>query len=67
MIYFWSKDEFVNIVQIWQLAIEVEAKCLIKALRVNKKVEIILIKLKTFCQQQGITIKYVTIDFHEEN
>lgn len=38
-----------------------------KALKVDEKGKFILIKLKIYYQQHGITIKYATLYFHKEN
>ena len=46
----WSKNKFVDIFQIWLPDVEVEVEYLMKALKINKRGEFILIKFKIYYQ-----------------
>lgn len=56
----------MDVFHIWLSGIGVEIRCLMKALKIDEKDKFILIKLKIYCQQRGITIKYMTLYLHKE-
>lgn len=67
VIFIRSKDEFVEIFQLWLPEVENQSKCTMQNLRAEGGREIISAKLKTFCEGKGIPIKYVAPYMHEEN
>ena len=66
-LYLRGKDEFVDVFQAWLPKVEAESSCSMKALRADGRGEFIFIKLRTFCEKRGITIKYAAQYIHEEN
>ena len=67
VLYFYSKDEFVDIFQVWLPKVENESNCTMKALYVDDERKFISIKLKTFSEKKGITFKYAAPYMHKEN
>lgn len=53
--------------QIWLARVEAESGCTMKALHADGGGEFISIKLRTFCEKKGISIKYAAPYMHEEN
>lgn len=67
MLYLQSKDKFVDEFQIWLPNIEVEVRYSIKTLRADKKDKFISVKLKAYCQQCNIGMKYTTLYLYKKN
>lgn len=67
VMYLRSKDEFVDVSQIWLPKAENQSKKSMKALCADGGGEFISTKLKEFCDKKGITIKYAAPYMHEEN
>lgn len=65
--YLRSKDEFVDLFQVWLQKVENKSKMTMKSLCANGGGEFILAKLKEFCETRGITIKYAAPYMHKEN
>ena len=55
-LYFWEKDEFIDIFLVWLLKIKAESYCSIKVLQADDREEFISVKLRTFCEKRGIII-----------
>ncbi len=66
-LYLRSTDEFVDAFQAWLPRVETESGCKMKALCADGGEEFISTKLKEFCDNRGINIKYATPYLHEEN
>ena len=67
ILYLCTKDEFVNAFKIWLLCVETESNCKMGALRADGGREFVSIKLRDFCKERGIQIRYATPYLHEEN
>lgn len=65
--YLRSKDEFVDVFQIWLPKVEKENKLLMRSLCTNGGGKFISAKLKEFCEGRGITIKYAAPYMYKEN
>lgn len=66
-LYHRGKDNFVDAFQVWLPRVEVESGCPMKVLRADGGGEFISVKLRLFCEKQGIAIKYAAPYVHEEN
>lgn len=66
VLYPRSKDKFVDVFQIWLSRVENKSKCLLKTLRADGGGEFISIKLKVFCKNRGIALKYAAPYIHEK-
>lgn len=65
--YLRSKDEFVDVFQVWLPVVEKQCSKSMKVLRADGGGKFISAKLKDFCDKRGITIKYAAPYMHEEN
>ena len=66
-LYLWSKNEFVDVFQLWLPQVEAKSVCKMKVLWVDWGGKFISTKLKEFCEIQGINIKYAIPYLHKEN
>lgn len=67
VLYPQSKDKFVDVFQIWISRVENKSKYLLKTLCANRGGEFISIKLRVFCKNKGIALKYAIPYMYEEN
>ncbi len=67
ILYLRTKDEFVDAFKIWLLRVETESNCNMGAVRADRGGEFVSIKLRDFCNERGIQIRYATPYLHEEN
>lgn len=67
ILYLCTKDEFVDAFKIWLPCVETESNCKMGALQADGGEEFVSIKLKDFCKERGIQIRYATPYLHEEN
>ena len=67
VLYFHSKDEFVDASQVWLPKVEIKSNCIMKAYCADVAGEFISIKLRTFCEKRGIIFKYIALYIHKEN
>ena len=67
VLYLRIKDEFVDAFKIWLPRVETESNCKMSALRADGGGEFVSIKLRNFCKERGIQIRYATPYLHEEN
>lgn len=67
MIYFYYKNKFVDIFQIWFLKVKNKWNNIIKAICANDGGEFIFIKIGTFYEKKSIILIYVAIYIYEEN
>lgn len=67
VLYLRTKDEFVDAFKIWLPRVETESNCKMGALRADGEGEFVSIKLRDFCKERGIQIRYATPYLHEEN
>lgn len=65
--YLRSKDEFVDVFQVWLPVVEKQCSKSMKVLCADDGGKFISAKLKDFCDKRGITIKYAVPYMHEEN
>ncbi len=65
--YLRTKDEFVDAFKIWLLCVETESNCKMGALRAEGVGEFVSIKLRGFCKEREIQIRYANPYLHEEN
>ncbi len=66
-LYLRGKDDFVDAFQAWLPRVEAESGCSMKLLRADGGGEFISKKLRSFCEKQGIVIRYAAPYVHEEN
>lgn len=52
ILYFCSKDKFIDIFQVWLSKFENESNCIMKTFCVDNRKEFISIKLKIFCEKK---------------
>ncbi len=67
IIYLRTKDEFVDAFKIWLPCVETESNCTMGALRAYGEGEFVSIKLRDFCKERKIQIRYATPYLHKEN
>ncbi len=67
ILYLRTKDEFVDASKIWLPRVETESNWKISPLRADGGGEFMSIKLRDFCKEQEIQIRYATSYLHEEN
>ena len=67
VMYFWSKDKFVDVFQIWLSKIENKSNKCIKALCADRGGKFISKKLKDIRKKKSIMIKYTALYMYEEN
>ncbi len=67
ILYLRTKDEFVDAFKIWLLRVETQSNCKMGAIRADRGGEFVSIKLRNFCKERGIQIRYATPYLHEEN
>ncbi len=66
-LYLRRKDDFVDAFQAWLPCVKAKSGYSMKLLRVDGGGEFISKKLRSFCEKQGIAIRYAAPYVHEEN
>lgn len=67
VIFLRTKDKFVDVFQTWLPQVENQSQYKMQNLRADGGGEFISLKLKAFCEEKGISIKYAAPYMHEEN
>lgn len=65
VLYLRTKDEFVDAFKIWLPRVETESNYKMGALQADGGGEFVSIKLRDFCKERGIQIRYATPYLHE--